>query len=200
MQILAVRADGPAAIAGLAADQYLHAAMAHSVDDHRDDRLVVLTSSKDFDKIVRTSMPGDMLSAEMYAVLCGDLALHYSPPSRIPRLHAVCRIARCCCLRRWSDSAAGFRLVPMTIGALRLDGTAMPIDEVIELRNKAAEGLLRLIVASWKVETHSYRKATPTGHRHHSPLHEAPKKTVKVSRPTSAPAPKVVQQSERLQF
>ncbi len=65
-----VKTDGPAAFAGLETDEYLHSVMVHAghgahTDNHA---MVPLNSSADFDSLVTSTVPGDILCAKVYAL------------------------------------------------------------------------------------------------------------------------------------
>ena len=66
LHIIMVKANGPAAAAGLLEDEYLHA-----IQDG-EEGMVPLTSSAVFEKIVKSTVPGDTLKAEVYASLPSD--------------------------------------------------------------------------------------------------------------------------------
>jgi hypothetical protein len=60
LRILTVKPNGPAAAAGLVADEYLHSI-------HDGDRWVSLTKSI-FDEKLKSMLPGDAIKAKVYAV------------------------------------------------------------------------------------------------------------------------------------
>ena len=66
LHIIMVKANGTAAAAGLLEDEYLHA-----IQDG-EEGMVPLTSSAVFEKIVKSTVPGDTLKAEVYASLPSD--------------------------------------------------------------------------------------------------------------------------------
>ena len=72
LRLLLVKPNGPAATAGLAEGEYLH-----SLQEGAGDGLALLTSSTIFEKIVKSTFPGDVLQAKVYAALCIVLALPF---------------------------------------------------------------------------------------------------------------------------
>ena len=136
LHIIMVKANGPAAAAGLLEDEYLH------VIQDGEEGMVPLTSSAVFEKIVKSTVPGDTLKAEVYASLpSDDLACSHD---------AMIRTSMC----RWSDHSHNFRLVDITIGA---SGKSM--EEIMELRKRIAEGGARVEVA-WQKQTHVHRRSS----------------------------------------
>jgi hypothetical protein len=140
LHIIMVKANGPAAAAGLLEDEYLH------VIQDGEEGMVPLTSSAVFEKIVKSTVPGDTLKAEVYASLpSDDLAGSHD---------AMIRTSMC----RWSDHSHNFRHVDITIGA---SGKSM--EEIMELRKRIAEGGARVEVA-WQKQTHVHRRSSlPNG-------------------------------------
>ena len=88
LRVISVKSDGPAAIAGLVEDEYLHAI-------HDGGAFMLLTSEADFERVVKATVPGDTLKAEVYAPLCALLA----PSLAVGRHSCLQRVLRAYCKR-----------------------------------------------------------------------------------------------------